>query len=284
MRTGQHFTLIELLVVIAIITILAAMLLPSLNRARENGRSSACINNLRQCILTEHSYAGDFGGRFVMESPVSGQTGNGLRWSEILSGGGDSATAYLPTQVLLGRKTSKAVSCPGSKPRLYGTDGGSQVPQRTYGAVGWMTRLSFCIGAARNTDSDLAGQFAEVFAPGASRLGWYVVMNRVKLPAKTMIFADSGIPTQHSTLSAQAGFQYADIQPTHKWTSGNGNLQSMMLRHNGRANAAYADGHASGGTPVQYYTKGLFRWNKFVDNAQNAVWFGSGNVADYMQP
>ena len=56
-----------------------------------------------------------------------------------------------------------------------------------------------------------------------------------------------------------------------------------MLRHSGQANAAYADGHVKSGTPVEFYTRGLFRWNKFVDGAMNSVWFGDGTTSDYIQ-
>src|SRR5256885_15167455 len=56
------FTLIELLVVIAIIALLAALLLPTLSRAKEKGQRAACFSNLRQVALSARLYMDDHNG------------------------------------------------------------------------------------------------------------------------------------------------------------------------------------------------------------------------------
>ena len=67
-RERDGFTLIELLVVISIIALLLAILLPSLQKARNQAKKITCLNNLRQLGMGCHMYGGDYDNCFPFNS------------------------------------------------------------------------------------------------------------------------------------------------------------------------------------------------------------------------
>ncbi len=115
----RAFTLIELLVVISIIAILVALLLPALGAARDSGRATTCLANLRQMGTIIRAYADDHKGL----SPALGQPYTTLpNWAMVVQAGAGIDLATIgsspPQSVLV---------CPASR-AFYG-----RVMTRTYG-------------------------------------------------------------------------------------------------------------------------------------------------------
>lgn len=79
-RNGRNFTLVELLIVIAIIAILAAMLLPALNKARESATNIQCVNQMKQIGLSFSMYLHGSDERF----PIVFDSSNNDNWAKTL--------------------------------------------------------------------------------------------------------------------------------------------------------------------------------------------------------
>ena len=116
----RAFTIVELLVVIAILTILAALMLPALASAREQGRKTVCLSNLRQIGIAVRGYANDYDGKIpygpkapAFVSPADFYPSTGAATSLITLQNGAPVGLGLLLQEHLANE-GKVLFCPGS--------------------------------------------------------------------------------------------------------------------------------------------------------------------------
>lgn len=211
MNKRKYFTLIELLVVIAIIAILAGMLLPVLNKARQTAKAATCINNIKQNMQSLQLYADDYNGIILWRDPDK----MGFRRLYDLG--------YIQKNIL---------ACP-TDPNTD-PNNGNDVYRTDFRFWGLYCYGLFSKGAATTYDTQIkgsCGDFAWSTHDGSLSV---LYPARIKNPSAVQLMLDS-------RYKKAPYLSVASWEP-HASRDGNG---VAMLVHGNNLNAGFGDGHVA---------------------------------------
>ncbi|MDI6447519.1 type II secretion system protein [Anaerobaca lacustris] len=247
MRRGRGFTLIELLVVVAIISVLMAILMPSLQRVRKQARSVACRSSLKQWGLIWYFYTEDTDGKFNPGIHQGTAAAN------------DWPVALLPYY----RDKGKLAMCPSAT--LPGAVGGAFEHRAwNWDGAGW--------GDVRAKDPELRdrGSYGQnEWICSRAEDDYWKTVRRIKHPDNVPLFFDCAYvdawPLHNQGAPAIKGFDVAD-----------GNEWNVVCidRHSGTINCVFAD--FSTVRPVGLKELWTLKWHRQFNTA--GPWTMAGGV------
>jgi prepilin-type N-terminal cleavage/methylation domain-containing protein/prepilin-type processing-associated H-X9-DG protein len=232
---ADGFTLIELLTVIAIIAVLAAILLPTLSRARERAKAMVCLNNTKQLSLAWRIYAGDNGDKLPYNLCMAGSpqrtninwVNNVMTWD--LSP--DNTNLATLTEASLGTFVDGSTSvyrCP--------SDHALSAVQI---AAGWTARIrSYSMNAMIGDAGSLTVNGFNIQNPDFTQ---FFKVTQIRQPAEIFVFLDEhpdsindgyflDTSSQTSSSADDINAQWTDLPATY---------------HDGATAFSFADGHSS---------------------------------------